>query len=130
MQAIQMDELLDNPSVDQKEDDYKSIIKWWERKRIIYNLVIIFVQVTIALNEWMGVLRWGISDVLIGSALFLLIANGFYTFGWALEFLIQHYFSRFKLKPIHRLLIFILGLLFSVFITGIVHLTWLHVDEI
>lgn len=125
-----MDELLDNPSVDQKEDDYKSIIKWWERKRIIYNLVIIFVQITIALNEWMGVLRWGISDVLIGSALFLLIANGFYTFGWAMEFLINHYFSRFKLKPIHRLLIFILGLLFSIFITGIVHLTWLHVDEI
>ena len=125
-----MDELLDNPSVDQKEDDYKSIVKWWERKRIIYNLVIIFVQITIALNEWMGVLRWGISDVLIGSALFLLIANGFYTFGWAFEFLFQHYFSGFKLKPFHRLLIFILGLLFSVFITGIVHLTWLHVDEI
>lgn len=125
-----MDELLDNPSTIQKEDDYKSIIKWWERKRIIYNLVIIFVQITIALNEWIGVLRWGISDVLIGSALFLLIANGFYTFGWALEFLIQHYFSGFKQKPIHRLLLFILGLLFSVFVTGIVHLTWLHVEEI
>jgi len=125
-----MDELLDLPTSVETESDYKLIIRWWERKRFIYNLVIIFVQVIIALDYWNGVMRWGISDVLIGSALFLLIANGFYTFGWALEFLIQHYFSGFKLKTIHRLLIYILGLLFSVFVTGIVHLTWLHVEEI
>lgn len=124
-----MDELLDNPSIIQKEDDYKSIIKWWERKRFIYNLVIIFVQVIIALDYWNGVMRWGISDVLIGSAFFLLIANGFYTFGWAMEFLINHYFSRFKLKPIHRWLIFILGLAFSIFVTSIVYMSWLYINE-
>ena len=124
-----MDELLDNPSIIQKEDDYKSIIKWWERKRIIYNLVIIFVQVIIALDYWNGVMRWGISDVLIGSAFFLLIANGFYTFGWAMEFLINHYFSRFKLKPIHRWLILTLGLAFSIFVTSIVYMSWLYVNE-
>lgn len=126
---MQNDDLLDLPNSSESESDYKLIIRWWERKRFIYNLVIIFVQVIIALDYWNGVLRWGISDVLIGSAFFLLIANGFYTFGWALEFLINHYFSRFKLKPIHRWLILILGLAFSIFVTSIVYLGWLYIEE-
>lgn len=127
---MQNDDLLDLPNSSESESDYKLIIRWWERKRFIYNLVIIFVQVIIALDYWNGVLRWGISDVLIGSAFFLLLANGFYTFGWAMEFLINHYFSRFKLKPIHRWLILILGFLFSIFLTILIFSSWLNVEEI
>jgi len=127
---MQNDELLDFQEKPQQANEYKEIIRWWERKRIIFNLVIIFVQVIIALDYWDGVLRWGISDVLIGSAFFLVIANGFYTFGWAMEFLINHYFSRFKLKPIHRWIILILGLAFSIFVTSIVYLGWLYIEEI
>lgn len=127
---MQNDELLDTTALPEKESDHKSIITWWERKRIIYNLVIVFVELTITLIEWKGALRWGLSDVVIGSAVYLFIANGFYTAGWAIEFLINHYFSRFKLNINLRWLFLILGFLFSIFLTILIFSSWLNVEEI
>lgn len=127
---MQNDELLDTTALPEKESDHKSIITWWERKRIVYNLVIVFVQLTITFIEWKGALRWGLSDVVIGSAVYLFVANGFYTAGWAIEFLINHYFSRFKLNVKHRWFIFLLGMAFSMFITTVVYLEWLYIETI
>jgi hypothetical protein len=98
--------------IEYTEESYLAI-KWWERKRIIYNIITI-------LGGFLGILfRSEVPNVLrsynpIFELAFLLFgANVFYTCAWGSEFLLNYYFKLRFWEDRIRLILFILGCFFS-----------------
>lgn len=94
---------------------------WWEWMRWIYNLAVLIAGVS-ALVLSMDLLT---TEVIAWVMVYALAANGFYSVGFLAEMFDQHYFkSKIGLYRI-RLLTFIVGTGFSMFITFFGGLTFL-----
>mgnify|MGYP005870232821 CR=1 FL=1 len=93
--------------------EFRSSIKWWEKKRLIYNIFTLLGGLICVF------LRSGVPNGVSSYQNFLIIffwlfgANIFYTFGWSFEFLLNHYFKTNFWNNNVRKLIFILGTIFS-----------------
>ena len=98
----------------------KEIIAWWERKRLVYNLIIILCSISFSmLGKWP--IRYYVLDhLLLVAPIHLFLANIFYSFGWGGELLINYYIPTFKLPSIVKYFIYIGGVLFSILVTYIV----------
>lgn len=125
-----VNELIDSPTAIESDKNFMEIIGWWEKKRILYNVILIPIEFIMAIIIWNGTLRWGTNNVLLGSIIFTLCANVLYTMGWGLEFLSRYYIKSLKFKDQTRLLLFIIGSIFSIFTTIIFFYIWLDVQEI
>ncbi len=98
--------------MDKTTEIYKSI-RWWERKRLLYNAFPLLGGLFVPL------LRSGVPNGISTLSPFLIIlfflfgANIFYTLGWASEVLLNYYFKLpFWGKGLRRVL-FVSGSLFS-----------------
>lgn len=101
-----------NEALDQQS--YKSIIQWWERRRIWYN-------VAVGLAGIVGVIPstifYPIWFVVISAVFYGVLANICYTMGWSIElFLLMKSKDKIHFGR-YRLVIFILGLIGSVILT-------------
>lgn len=93
-------------------------INWWERKRGLYNLVVIGFQIILILFFWDGTLQFGITNAIIGSIAYTIAANIFFSIGWGINIIIYHY-NIYFLKKIdeYRMFFFIMGISVSIFLT-------------
>ena len=108
-------DLLHKASLSPDLNTNREIIWWWEKKRILYNAVmLIFGSVTLLLAYLGGAIKmfpW------IGLTFFAVSANIFYTSGWIIDIAGRRFLSD---QPISRRLspiLFLAGTVFSVFLT-------------
>lgn len=105
------------------------IVKWWESRRITYNLILISVEIIMMFIFSTGTLKFGIVNTIMCSLLFTVCANGFYTIGWIVEVWNIYYFKSTNLNSYTRNGLFILGTLFSIFVTIGLFMVTLTVDK-
>lgn len=107
-----------------KIEELKLNIKWWESKRLIYNIAIGLIgSFTIYDGLSRGEYTWTIDDTL-GIIFWAIGANIMYSLGILLE-LFDWYYLKNKLRMIRfRMIFFIIGLLLSCFQT--LWCGWMH----
>jgi hypothetical protein len=123
------EELLDSPKKIGFQQNVFEIINWWEKKRILYNIILIFIELIMCFVIWNGSLRWGLGSVVLFSIIFLICANAFYTIGWGLEVLAIYYFKNMNIASNTRLFAFVFGVLLSLVITMTAFLIFLDINE-
>jgi hypothetical protein len=93
--------------------EIQTSIKWWETKRLLYNLV------TLAGGLLVLLIRSGVPNGIgtynpVGDLLFwLFVSNIFYTCGWGLEILLNYYLKIRFFKNAIRTVLFTIGCIFS-----------------
>jgi len=106
------DDILD-ADLDAKELSWRLAVKWWEKKRMVYNIIFIGTQIMMMLVYWKGTLQYGLEYAVIDSFIVVLIANMCYCLGWGLEILADYYFN-YELGERYRNVCYALGIGFSV----------------
>ncbi|WGD33934.1 hypothetical protein [Olleya sp. YS] len=107
---------MDNSNIqDKPEDGFNSAIKWWERKRLWYNLITLVGGLLVVLLR--GDVPNGISSY---SDFYMILfwlfgANIFFTCGWGIEALSVYYLKTKYFGNGLRTLLFVLGSVFSFF---------------
>ena len=99
----------------------KEMIIWWEKKRLIYNALIIGLSVFFIYNFWDYPLRLkiGTSEIIWDTLVFVIVANLFYTSSWGLGIISHYVFKTKGLNNVGKWVLFVLGTLFSLVWTSI-----------
>lgn len=94
--------------------DLRSALIWWEKKRILYNLLVgLFGVVGLLWSPHYDLYGFQISDI-YWILIWALGANVFYSMGFMVEALAEHYFKgRFSLVK-WRWLLWTVGVIFSI----------------
>ena len=93
------------------------MVNWWEKKRLIYNLIIVPMTILTLALFWKYVGTTISRPALIFDAFWMLVwCNVLYTSGWVGGILRHHYFKSYPLPSSGRWFLFILGTTFSVLI--------------
>ncbi len=100
---------------DNKPTLVKEIILWWERKRLIYNLLIIALSVFSIWQYWDYPMRSiiGGKQIIINAIVFIFGANLFYSLGWLLGIANHYLFKTEYTSREKKWILFVLGTLFS-----------------
>ncbi len=95
----------------------KEIIIWWEKKRILYNLILISLAIFLIYDFWDYPMRTIIGgDYIILKAIgFIVFANLAYVASWGIELISTRVFYTPPMPPAVRWVFFILGTLFALF---------------
>ncbi|MFN0201627.1 MAG: hypothetical protein ACKVTZ_08910 [Bacteroidia bacterium] len=98
----------------EKDASIVEIVKWWEGKRIIYNVIMLFVGILVllAVNH-----KRFIFFALPFIPIYGIAANVCYCLGWGLEVLRIVYIKEAKPDRSISRLLFLLGLGFSILVT-------------
>lgn len=118
-------EILDTDFSIEKGKSFFNAIEWWESKRLIYNFIVASIAIGIMIFMWRGTVNFGIFYALFWTLLYLISVNVFFSSGWGIEILSSYYFKKGFYLEQYRILILILGTLFSVFITLITYVSTL-----
>jgi len=99
--------------IDNTYPDFNTAIRWWERKRWIYNIITIFGGLTVLLVR--GEVPNGLSpyDDYTIVLFYVLGANICYTFSWAFEAFLNYYFKISFWNRGTRQVFFVLGSILS-----------------
>ena len=111
------DQILDYETPSPVKYDLGFFLAWWERKRMIYNFIILGVQLFIIFIMWEETRLFGLMSAFWGSLGYLIVANLFYSIGWGLEIITLYYIGENDFLVSNRIFLFITGLLFSIFLT-------------
>lgn len=104
-----------------KKDDLSAIVLWWEKRRLLYNLVLLAVGIYSITTYWDQFALYASDPADDGifpgpmPIAYGIMANVCYTFGWMLESVIFIRLKRRKLPSGQPL--FAIGLIFSVLLT-------------
>lgn len=93
------------------------MILWWEKKRLIYNVIAIAAILFSLYSFWDYPMRGiiGEGQIIINSVLILIFVNVLYTAGWGLEVGSHYFFETKGMNPMLRWLLFIIGTTITVF---------------
>ncbi|MFK7784763.1 MAG: hypothetical protein AB8B56_06600 [Crocinitomicaceae bacterium] len=115
------DKLIDNELNQLPKDVMLEIMGWWEKKRLLFNLIISGI-VVLCVGAFLFEDSDGIEAVfnrsfLIQSILYFIFINICYSLGWALQLLGYYYFNtQYDSKALDYTL-FIIGTLFTSYVT-------------
>lgn len=112
-----MSKEFDSELISESEYPFRETLRWWERRRIFYNVVVVILQVIIAWEVVVARSEIDSTLIVLFSGFFLLIANLCYCLGWGIEFLVAYYFKSIQIREGLRAVLFIFGLLFSLYAT-------------
>jgi hypothetical protein len=98
----------------------KEMIIWWEKRRIIYNIIIIGLSAFLMYDFWDYPWRKIVGGVtiILEAIVFIFIANAFYTLSWGFGVLRHNLFKTKGLHKTGRWILFILGTGISIVITN------------
>jgi len=97
---------------DKEPDPLLKAFAWWEKKRLLYNIIVGFTGIIVCLSFPIHTFLDIISVILYG-----VMANLFYFSGFILEVITVHYFRKDMIFEKWRPALFWTGLIFSVFVT-------------
>lgn len=118
---IDDDDLIDDLDIIENKENYSILefIKWWEWKRLRYNLFL-FLAGILGLLLGGGILvlfRYHLEDLILGSFIYAILANICYTAGWVIPLLLRSWnFNLFNFAE-YRKSIFWLGIIISILLT-------------
>ena len=92
-------------------------IQWWEKRRFFFNIILIIIEVGMMVLFSKTTLHFGIGNALILTIFYNIAANIFYSIGWGIDVLCDYYRIDFRIEKPFRIIWFLIGLLFSSFIT-------------
>jgi len=93
------------------------MVRWWERKRLIYNLIIVPMTILTLFVLWEDVGVAINEKALLFDAFWMLVwSNVLYTSGWVGGILRRYYLGSYPLSNSGRWFLFILGTIFSVLV--------------
>lgn len=96
------------------------MVSWWEKKRLIYNLIIIPIAIVILVILWKHVGPFITKEALIFDAIMMLVwSNVMYTSGWVGGILRHYYFKSYPLENSGRWVLFAFGTLFTILVLEI-----------
>lgn len=118
MSINQSEELLDTDIYSKRVNTISEIIKWWEKKRILFNAIVLASEVATISFFSEGTKRFGVDNALFWSLAYTIAANMFYTFGWIVGITIRYYkLDTLSFYNQNKLVFYIIGVLFSVLLT-------------
>jgi len=112
---MENNDILDFTENRKKPNQTKSLIHWWEKKRIYYNLLMLASITLVVCDLWSRVNAVGIATTIGYAIYFLFGANLFYTLGWASGLFLHFIYRDYVWNHVGRWSLFILGTLFSIF---------------
>lgn len=126
-----MDEqhILDAEFEKQKNIQFRQILEWWERYRLIYNVLLVVVEVLIIVIYWKGMHNYGFDFALAHMILFNFSANAFYCFGWGFEMFLGYYYEWFAKNDGIRTLLLVSGVLISLLLAWSIFTEILYVYQ-
>ncbi|MBL4754611.1 MAG: hypothetical protein JKY52_13580 [Flavobacteriales bacterium] len=114
------DKILNNDPANEKSYTAMRSVKWWEKKRLAFNIVLLlFTTLFIWLKQEVPNARLN-SEWVIRTVIWIVGANMFFCGSWGGELLWTYYLNRTPFWVDFRLLLFILGTLFSIIWTWLV----------
>ena len=120
MSSSEENSLIDLPEAKPKQSPVKEMILWWERKRWIYNLVLVLAigsqLFQFSDNPVRAIVERG--HILPMTVAFIVAANLFYTLGWGFGALFYYLFKLKGLTNGFRWAVFVVGILFSLLVTS------------
>jgi len=108
-------EILDGEFLEEKNAIALEIVHWWEQKRILYNGLLLVLEILVIISYWEATMNYGINVVIFDILLTNFISNAFYTAGWVLDIFSIYYFKVTLPKPFRKIL-FVFGTLFTLVI--------------
>ena len=115
------DEILDLDFNEKRADTVLDIVDWWERKRMIYNLILVSIELIVMFSFRRGVLEFGIGDAILWSIAYTMVANIFFSVGWGIGIL-GYYYNLKILKTVikFRVVFLVVEILLAVILTIVV----------
>lgn len=100
------------------------MVQWWEKRRLIYNVIIVPGTMLILWSMWKYVGNiMDVDEVIMGSIWGIVACNMFYTSAWVGGILRIHYFGGSALSSVSRWVLFSLGTLFTLIVIDL-HFTF------
>jgi hypothetical protein len=98
----------------------KQIIIWWEKRRLIYNVLIIAFSVFLMYTFWDYPMRTiiGTKQVILDAVIFIFIANVCYTSGWILGIINHYLFNTKRSSNTIKWILFTIGTICSLLWTN------------
>ncbi|MEO1409646.1 MAG: hypothetical protein AAFW73_07170 [Bacteroidota bacterium] len=98
------------------------VIAWWEKRRLAYGLLLGAAQVYACVTGWNYLsFYYTYTEALVQSTLYHLVAQALYSAGWAAEVGLRYYVRRINFGRGPRVLLWLLGLLFSLGLTFLLY---------
>lgn len=114
-------ETLDSDLTTSNDGEILPAVRWWERRRFLYNALLILVEAFISLSHFENLKSFGIGSGIFQTIIANLIANVFYSLGWGVEVFAIYYFERIRFNETSRRILYVLGLLFSLLLAWIAY---------
>lgn len=113
--------LLDLDQPGNNQDSYLVAVRWWERKRIIYNTVIILTIIGVYFYAYGTPYFIYRSSFISDSIMWLVVANIAYTVGWIGELFVRFWIRAGAFPAVIRWIFFVIGGVISIFFTYIAY---------
>lgn len=111
---MEKEDIIDFLDIEDKSSPTKSLILWWERKRLYYNLALFGVIIFVVYDLWAKVVVLGVETIAGYSIYFLLGANIFYTLGWISGLFVHFFYRHENWNHLGRWILYVVGTLFSI----------------
>ena len=112
-----MNENILDSEINIEEFSFHEILYWWEKRRLLFNFVVVIIQLGLMGAMWKETQEFGLSAAFWGSLGHLLVANILFSIGWGIEFISIYYLNTNKFLIRFRSLFYVLGVLFAMLIT-------------
>jgi hypothetical protein len=99
------------------ENEILDLVRWWEKKRIIFNLCVGVAGLIMLFILGLPILKAIPLEIIFYILFYGVVVNGFYTLGWVCGILRVVYFKRHISIGEHKEGLFYFGTFLSVFIT-------------
>lgn len=114
---MKKENILDIENIRREEPIIMEIVNWWEKKRLIYNIIIIVLELIMLSMYWEIVEAYSTAHAILGSIVYTIGANVFFSIGWGIEILSLYYFKTTDFLEKTRVLFLVLGIIVSIILT-------------
>lgn len=113
---MEEDKILDSWVTNEPKSSFFEILAWWESKRLTYNVLLFAVEISIMTYFMNATINFGIMNAIVQTLAVNLVANFCFCLGWVIEILILYYFKGIRINNTMKMVAFIGGTLFSLFL--------------
>ncbi len=111
-----MENILDEYSKRPVSNDLYESIKWWEKRRVFYNITVGVAGLIPITIFWNAIFAIGFFSSMIGIIIYGSLVNTCYCFGWGIDILKSFYLENPSYGK-SKLTLLILGVIFSMWFT-------------
>lgn len=111
-----MENILDEYNKQPLSKELYESIKWWEKRRILYNIAVGIAAIFPILRLCIFIESIDYIPFSLGIIVYLCLANICYCFGWGIDILKSFYFKNSTYGK-HKSLLLVLGIVFSMLFT-------------